>query len=49
MKCPYCGCENDTQATHCKKCKAGLPHESNVDKPVKAENVPKRRVNKNGT
>ena len=42
MKCPYCGCENDEQATHCRQCKAGLPH--GEEKTEQSERVGKKRT-----
>lgn len=36
-KCPYCGKENEEQATVCIRCYAGFPHEEKPkeEKPVK--------------
>ena len=42
MKCPYCGHENDGQATHCRHCKAELPHGN--EKTEQSERVEKKRT-----
>ena len=41
-KCPFCGHENDDQATGCAKCFAGFPNEKSEEKSVKT----KRKTNK---
>ena len=36
-KCPYCGHENPDEIFICVKCKAGIPHEEELEKAEEVE------------
>ena len=42
-KCPYCGKENEEQATVCVRCSAGFPHEEKTTKTDEPEKVSRRK------
>jgi len=41
--CPYCGHVNDDQATGCRKCKAGFPHDESSNEQSKSEQVSEKK------